>query len=147
MGNRKQGWILYFLLLLSSIGWSQPMLEWETMADVRFFEKYSNSLGVPYYQAEFGDKIRAMEGKEVVVFGYLIPMDALGQSYALSKNPFSACFFCGASGPETVIELRVKPAYQQRYQTDEKRAFKGRLRLYANSLEQFNYILEEAEPL
>lgn len=126
---------------------AQPMLTWEVLADVRFVEKYSNSMGIAYYEATFGEKISALSGKEVIVYGYLIPLDALGESYVLSKNPYAACFFCGASGPETIVELRVRPEYARRYPTDERRAFRGRLELHRSSLEQFNYVLEGAEAL
>ena len=126
---------------------AQRMLEWSDLADVQFFEKMSNSLGIKYYQANFGEDIQALDGKEVMVMGYLIPLDALGETYALSKNPFSACFFCGAAGPETVVELRIKAEYIQRYQTDERRAFRGRLQLNTSSLEQFNYVLLDAVPV
>ncbi|MGH1434351.1 MAG: DUF3299 domain-containing protein [Lewinella sp.] len=139
---------LIFLLLVG-IGslHGQRMLNWPDLADVQFSEKFSNSLGIKYYQANFGEDLKAMEGEDVIIMGYLIPLDALGETYALSKNPFSACFFCGAAGPETVVELRIKAEFIQRYQTDERRAFKGRLQLYESSLEQFNYVLLDAEPL
>ncbi len=140
--------LLFVVLLIGARAvQAQPMLKWETLADVRFSEKYSNSMGVPYYQAQFGEKVSALAGREVMVYGYLIPLDAVGETYVLSKNPFAACFFCGASGPETIVELRVKAEYVRRYATDERRAFKGRLQLNASSLEQFNYVLLDAEPL
>jgi len=135
------------LFVLSQLATAQPMLDWSDLADVQFFEKFSNSLGIKYYQATFGEDIKELEGEEVMVMGYLIPLDALGETYALSKNPFSACFFCGAAGPETVVELRVKAEYVRRYQTDERRAFRGRLQLNESSLEQFNYVLIDAVPL
>ena len=135
------------LFVLSQLATAQPMLDWSDLADVQFFEKFSNSLGIKYYQATFGEDIKELEGEEVMVMGYLIPLDALGETYALSKNPFSACFFCGAAGPETVVELRVKAEYVRRYQTDERRAFRGRLQLNESSLEQFNYVLINAVPL
>lgn len=135
------------LFALSQLATAQPMLDWSDLADVQFFEKFSNSLGIKYYQATFGEDIKELEGEEVMVMGYLIPLDALGETYALSKNPFSACFFCGAAGPETVVELRVKAEYVRRYQTDERRAFRGRLQLNESSLEQFNYVLIDAVPL
>ena len=139
---------LIFLLLVG-IGslHGQRMLNWPDLADVQFSEKFSNSLGIKYYQANFGEDLKAMEGEDVIIMGYLIPLDALGETYALSKNPFSACFFCGAAGQETVVELRIKADFIQRYQTDERRDFKGRLQLYESSLEQFNYVLLDAEPL
>ncbi|WP_367392854.1 DUF3299 domain-containing protein [Lewinella sp. LCG006] len=139
-----------FILLLITVSAKLPaqrMLNWPDLADVTFAEKFSNSLGMKYYQASFGEDLKQLEGEEVILMGYLIPLDALGETYALSKNPYSACFFCGAAGPETVVELRIKAEFIQRYQTDERRAFKGRLQLYESSLEQFNYVLLDAVPL
>ena len=95
-----------FIVLLITVSAklsAQRMLNWPDLADVTFSEKFSNSLGIKYYQANFGEDLKAMEGEEVIIMGYLIPLDALGETYALSKNPYSACFFCGAAGPETVV--------------------------------------------
>ena len=141
--------LIFVLLIVAATTYlpAQRMLNWPDLADVTFSEKFSNSLGMKYYQASFGEDLEAMEGEEVILMGYLIPLDALGETYALSKNPYSACFFCGAAGPETVVELRIKAEFIQRYQTDERRAFKGRLQLYESSLEQFNYVLLDAVPL
>lgn len=126
---------------------AQTTLSWEQMAEVQVFEKFSNSWGVQYYDVQFGESLQALDGIEVMVLGYLIPMDALGETYALSKNPYSSCFFCGNAGPETVIELRIAPEYIQRYPTDTYRAFRGRLQLNRTSLEQFNFVLLDAIPL
>lgn len=144
----KKPLLLSLIFVLSAFSLSgQRMLEWSDLADVQFYEKFSNSMGIKYFQAQFGEDIKALEGEEVMVMGYLIPLDALGETYALSKNPFSACFFCGAAGPETVVELQVQAEYIRRYKTDERRVFRGRLQLNESSLEQFNYILLDAVPL
>lgn len=143
---------LFFLPLtlliatLSSVN-AQTPLSWETLADVRFEERFSNQWGLRYDAATFGETIKAMEGQEVIVSGYMIPMDPMGISYVISKNPNATCFFCGGGGPETVVELRIKPEFLQRYQTDDKRSFKGVLKLYEDSIEQFNYVLLDAEPI
>ena len=52
--------------------------------------------------------------------------------YALSAFPFSSCFFCGAAGPESVLELDLK--HQQEYLTDEVITFKGVLELNSDPL-------------
>jgi hypothetical protein len=130
----------------SSVG-AQTFLDWGTLADVSFQDRTSSSFGIQYQEATFGETVRAYEGQEVIIKGYLIPLDPLGVSYVLSMNPNSRCFFCGGSGPETIVELRVKPEHMQRYETDEVRSFRGILRLHESNLEQFNYVLELAEPL
>lgn len=126
---------------------AQQQLEWLTLADVSFESKVSEDFGIEYQEATFGPTISQYADQEVSIKGYMIPLDPLGVSYVISMNPNSRCFFCGGSGPETVVELRVKPQHMQRYETDEIRTFKGILRLHSSNLEQFNYVLEEAEAL
>lgn len=76
------------------------------------------------------------ENQEVTISGYLIPIDVVEKRYALSKNPFSACFFCGNAGPETVIELQFKDA-PGRFATDKYVVIKGILRLNRQGSELF----------
>ena len=52
------------LFVLSQLATAQPMLDWSDLADVQFFEKFSNSLGIKYYQATFGEDIKELEGEE-----------------------------------------------------------------------------------
>ena len=138
-----------FLIILMLIGlpltiWAQTNLTWKQLADVeyekRFFEEHNQNYLVPV----FGKTPKAHEGKEVTVSGYIIPLDA--KLYALSKNPYAACFFCGAAGPETVVELQLKPKAIKRYKMDQQMAFTGILRLNDSDVYHFNYILEDAEP-
>lgn len=68
------------------------------------------------------------EGEEVSISGYLVPIDVAANKYALSKNPFSSCFFCGNAGPETVIELKFEKD-PGRFVTDEYMMIKGILQL------------------
>ena len=66
--------------------------------------------------------------KNVQISGYLIPTDVSAKRYALSKNPFTSCFFCGNAGPETVILLEFDEA-PGRFATDKYVAVEGILRL------------------
>ena len=68
------------------------------------------------------------EGQEVTISGYLIPIDVEANTYALSKNPFTSCFFCGNAGPETVIELKFDKS-PGRFATDTYVMIKGVLKL------------------
>ncbi len=130
---------------LSLPAWAQTHLTWDQLAEVeyeaRFFEKYDQKFLVPL----FGKTPKAYEGKEVTVTGYIIPIDET--SYVLSKNPYAACFFCGSAGPETVVELQLKPKSTRRYKMDEKMTFKGILKLNDTDVEHFTYIIEKAKPV
>ncbi|MEM6963324.1 MAG: DUF3299 domain-containing protein, partial [Bacteroidota bacterium] len=64
----------------------------------------------------------------------------------LSKNPNSSCFFCGGAGPETVLELELKPSAIERYEVDDLKTFKGILKLNKINDKHLTYLLTDAEP-
>ena len=73
----------------------------------------------------------------------MIPMDAMGINYALSKNPNAVCFFCGGAGPETVVQLQLSEI--KRYRTDDRLTFKGRLQMNKQDIYSLTYVLQNAE--
>lgn len=140
---RKCVLLILIAMGLSTAAWAQANLTWKQLADVdfemRYFKEYNQKFLVPL----FGKIPKAHEGKEVSISGYVIPLDV--KVFALSQNPYAACFFCGAAGPETIIELQLKPEAVKRYKMDQWMTFKGILRLNDSDVRHFNYILENAE--
>lgn len=140
----------FFLLVLGCCNTmslkAQEFLGWEILADVSFASSYSESFGVEVFTATFGEMVQGLEGQEVVLSGYMIPLDAMGTSYVLSRNPNASCFFCGGAGPETVVALQLQAAHVQRYRTDAYLTFKGTLRLHTSNERTLNYVLQQAEP-
>ena len=124
---------------------AQTALTWAELADVSVEEVHSAEDFITYNQADFGSHIITRADSEVYITGYLIPIDAMGLTYALSRNPNASCFFCGGAGPETVLLLRIAPSSYKRYKTDERLTFAGTLRLNENDLNSFIYVLEGAE--
>ena len=125
-------YLLFFCCFLANsiAGFSQIHIDWNTLADVHFEKKYEESIGVEYDAATFGSIIKMFEGKEVKISGYVIPLDAMGLSFVLSRNPNANCFFCGGGGPETVIDVKLKPSAIDRYSMDQRKTFKGILQLH-----------------
>lgn len=121
---------LFFVLFSFGSGlYAQKPLVWEILA----LTTYQNDFEVegklvpnfpPILQSQY-------DGEEVVISGYLVPIDVATNKYALSKNPFSSCFFCGNAGPETVIELKFLKD-PGRFATDEYLMIKGVLQLNHN---------------
>lgn len=144
---------IIFLLMALSIGGmvdtvrGQEVLDWVTLGDVKFDKEYSEELMLEYDVATFGDVIKQFDGKEVQISGYVIALDALGVSFVLSRNPNATCFFCGGGGPETIIDIKVKPKALKRYKMDERKTFKGILKMYPDNSGSFIYLLTEAEPI
>jgi len=92
------------LVCLSSITSmkAQQVLSWDLLA-------------VPYtttpdglYQPQFPTWLDGYKNQEVVLQGYLVPVDVQTKQYALSRYAFSSCFFCGNAAPNTVVELVFK---------------------------------------
>ena len=96
-----------------------------------------------YGTPSFSETVKAMEGKEVKIKGYVLPMDVSGEQYVLSAFPFASCFFCGGAGQESVIELRLED-FDRKFETDEYLEFQGILKLNDAELE-LNYILDKAQ--
>ncbi len=144
---------IIFLLMVLFIGGmvdtvrGQEVLDWMTLADVKFEKEYSEELMLEYDVATFGDLIKQFNGKEVQISGYVIALDALGVSFVLSRNPNATCFFCGGGGPETIVDIKVKPKALKRYKMDERKTFKGILKMYPDNSSSFIYLLTEAEPI
>ena len=118
-------------------------LTWHTLTDVSFKEQYVPDLDMYYWKPTFGASVKALEGKEVYITGYVIPVDLDENFYVVSRYPYAQCFFCGGAGPESVVDLRFT-GKNRRYKTDERLTFKGRLKLNATDVYQMNYILDGA---
>ncbi len=122
-------------------------ITWERLKDVKFEEKMYEELGQYLLFPTFGPTVKSLEGSEILISGYVIPIDSGGEGrpprYVLSSNPFSSCFFCGNAGPESVMELELTD-HDQLYATDEFRSFQGTFRLNDSDVDRLNYLLENA---
>ncbi|MCU0334118.1 MAG: hypothetical protein MUF62_03600 [Chitinophagaceae bacterium] len=123
-----------------------PLLTWRVLEKVDFEEKYVKEIEGYMLFPKFPAGIKQHDGKVVQVVGYVVPMDNTGNTIALSANPYEACFFCGKAGPASVMTLKLKKP-DKTYRIDDYIAFKGKLRLNNSDINEFYYILEQAEPL
>ena len=92
----------------------------------------------------FGFDVQQLDGKEVILSGYILAIDPEIGYYVLSKGPFASCFFCGAAGPETIVELSLK-SKDKSFMMDEFATFKGYLKLNSDDIYRCVYIIEFAE--
>jgi len=125
---------------------AQSFLEWSDLSEGISLELPSPDVIFPEFQkATFTSKMKALEGKKVVITGYLLVLDGEQSKYLLSKNPMASCFFCGNGGPETVLDLKFsqKPSFEM----DELLSVEGILHLNANDAELCYYRLEKANGL
>ena len=137
-------YLFILLLLFSKFGFSQIEISWKDLEDIDFSEAYVEEVDQYILFPHFGLDIRELESKEVVLSGYILALDPDEGYYVLSKGPFASCFFCGAGGPETIVELSLKSDKDSFYM-DEFATIKGVLKLNSDDIYRCVYILENAE--
>lgn len=120
-------------------------ITWQDLRDVRFTRKLNDNIGMHILYPEFGAKVKALEGKEIQIRGFMIPVDPTEKIFVLSAKPMASCFFCGGSGPESIIQLKMKEA--KRFVTDDIWVVKGILKLNADNIDELNYILVDTQPV
>ncbi len=125
------------LLLSTTSVWGQQVIPWDLLA-------------VPYsttpdglYQPTFPSWLDKYKNQEVVIQGYLVPVDVEGNQYALSRYAFSSCFFCGNAAPNTVVELVFKDR-PDAFVTDQFVVIKGILVFNENDPFRLFFILQNA---
>lgn len=124
------------------------VLNWKILEKTKFVEKRIDSLNSFVAIPTFPLSMRQIEGQQVMMKGYVIPVEETGdeQVLVLSANPYSACFFCGQAGPASIMDIKLKnPKAIGRFKQDAQVTFKGRLRLNDSNFYFFNYIMEDAE--
>lgn len=139
--------ITIFLLtaaLTISAATSPLLINWKKLSDVEFTRKLNKEVSMYFLYPTFGPSVKALQGKEIQIKGYIIPVDENENIYVVSAQPMAMCFFCGGSGPESIMELQFKNK-KQRFKTDEVRTVKGILQLNPSDIEHLNYILKNAE--
>ncbi len=138
--------LLISISILSSFKTVAPpiKLTWETLREVTFKKKWYPEESIYMLHPTFGPAIQKLKGQQVLITGYVLPVDLEANLYVLSAFPFSACFFCGGAGPESVMTLNFKKK-ARKFKTDERLTFVGTLKLNADDIYQMNYILENAE--
>ncbi len=124
---------------------AEPLqISWKRLADVQFTRKLNKELSMYFLYPTFGLSVNALQGKDISIRGYMIPVDENDNIYVISAKPMAACFFCGGAGPESIMELQFRKK-KQRFRTDEVLTVRGKLVLNANDVDHLNYILKDAE--
>ena len=130
--------IALFFIVFGLNANAQQVLPWEMLA-------------VPYsttpdglYEPQFPSWLDKYKNTEVVIQGYLVPVDVEGNQYALSRYAFSSCFFCGNAAPNTVVELVFKERPDNLI-TDQFVVVKGTLVFNADDPFRLFFILQQTE--
>lgn len=116
---------------------------WKTLAKITFKKQYDEMLGFKVDVPVFSEDIKAMDGKEVQIKGYIIPVEGYkgSKEFVFSAFPYNMCFFCGGAGPETVMEVYAKEPIKY---TTEAITIKGKLELNSSDVNRLIYALHNA---
>lgn len=116
-------------------------LTWKLLGTIDF-EKRPNELYGEVLFPIINPQLKMLQKKTIAISGFIIPIDS--KNYAISKNVFAACFFCGKSGPETIMGIKFKGSLP-RLKTDQFVTLKGTFRYNDSDVEDWIYHIENAE--
>ena len=123
--------------------YSQVEIDWLKLRDVYYESEYNEELYGYYQIAHFGETVESLDNKKVRITGYMLTLAPDEGIFVLSENPYADCFFCGFGGPESAIELRLNPGYDD-FLMDELVTVTGILRLKRDDVSSGVYIMDNA---
>lgn len=116
-------------------------LSWKLLGVIKFIKKpdkdYPEGVMFPIVNSTLKEKNK----KKIVMSGFIIPIDNV--SFALSKNVFASCFFCGQAGPETIMGIKFKGA-TPKLKTDQYVTMEGTFRYNDSDVNDWIYHIENA---
>ena len=138
---------IFLLIILFGVGTQaqgQTVLDWGDLSDgISWVLSSPGDIFAGFQRATFSPELKALEGKQVIITGYLLVLDGKQSVYLLSKNPMASCFFCGNGGPETILDLKFteKPSFVM----DELLSVQGTLHLNGNDPNACYFRIENAD--
>lgn len=115
---------------------------WQVLAEVSFVNE-KDAQGYTIEKPVFSKYLKTFNRKKIVLRGYIIPLEESGGKgkFMLSSLPFNICYFCGAAGPETVVEIE---SLEKITFTTKKIAMEGTLLLNDSDPDHHIYILKSS---
>jgi len=116
---------------------------WKTLTKITYVKEYDEFLGFKIDKPVFSEEIKALDGKDVTVKGFIIPVEGYKghTEFIFSAYPYSMCFFCGGAGPESVMEVQAIEAINY---TAESIVLKGKLHLNSEDVNKLMFSLSDA---
>lgn len=116
-------------------------LNWKLLGMIKFIKKADKEYGEIMYP-QVSPLLKQKATKRIAISGFIIPID--NTTFALSKNVFASCFFCGQAGPETIMGIKFKGA-TPKLKTDQYVTLVGTFRINENDVEDWIYHIDNAE--
>jgi hypothetical protein len=135
--------IYIIILFISNNIFSQTEIDWLMLRDVYYKSEYKDDVDGYMQIPFFGKGVEDLDNKEVKITGFMLTLSPDEGIFVLSQNPYADCFFCGYGGPESAIELRLKPGYDS-FLMDELVTVTGILRLNREDVSSGVYVMDNA---
>ena len=135
--------IYVIFLFISNNIFSQTEIDWLMLRDVYYKSEYKDDVDGYMQIPFFGKGVEDLDNKEVKITGFMLTLSPDEGIFVLSQNPYADCFFCGYGGPESAIELRLKPGYDS-FLMDELVTVTGILRLNREDVSSGVYVMDNA---
>ncbi len=139
---KKLIFIIFSLAIFSPIQSFAQDITWKILADVSWERKYNKEYDEHINYPKFGQVVKPFTNKEVVIKGYLLPVEVEGDYIVISAFPFQSCFFCGGAGVESVMEVYLK---KKKTVKAMQIKVKGKLQLNTDDVNHLVYLLKDAE--
>ena len=141
----KNSILIIVSILLSFVSYGQKEVTWEDLSKVEYTETFFEEYGMNFLYPKFDKSIKDLDGERITITGYFLDIDPEGKIFVLSKEPMASCFFCGANGPETAMELFFM--FPPEYKTDDIITVSGRLELNSEDVDYMIYLLKDCEAI
>ena len=115
---------------------------WDTLSKIEWKKYYQEELGFDVSEPIFSADVLQLNGDEIEITGFVMPIDTEENYMVLSRFPYANCFFCGGAGPETVMEVFMK---RNKKYFNKKVTIKGKLELNRHDFYRLVYRLEKAK--
>jgi hypothetical protein len=116
-------------------------LTWKLLAQIKYLKKPSKDYPEGVMFPVINSTLKAKNKKPITMSGFIIPID--NKNYALSKNVFASCFFCGQAGPETIMGIKFKNP-GTKLKTDQYVTIQGTFRYNDSDVDDWIYHVENA---
>lgn len=97
-----------------------------------------------FYQVEFNDEQKKLDGKTLIVEGYMFPLEFTRKhsNFLVSSAPMSDCFFCGPGEAESMVYVQMSDPIDYTHRPIQ---VKGTFKLVTDASQGIIYELIDAE--
>jgi len=114
-------------------------ITWKLLGEITYEKKKHATYGEVQFPV-VNEKVKAKGKKRVLISGFIVPIDS--KTFAISKNVFAACFFCGKAGPESIVGLKFRGT-TPKLKTDQYVTVEGSFRYNETDADDWIYNFDD----